>query len=78
MYIVPLGLYRALYGRKASEASPAKRSEAAWIPIHITHAKSYTYDTEMFNVKPQTTCSENVQWGGGVDPPLPVHDINVQ
>ena len=42
MYIVHLGPSRALYGRKASEASPAKRSEPVWTEIHIRHTKTYT------------------------------------
>ena len=29
---------RTLYGRKASKASPAKRSEPVWAAMHITHA----------------------------------------
>ena len=29
---------RTRYGRKASKASPAKRSEPVWTAMHITHA----------------------------------------
>ena len=32
------------YGPKASEASPAKRSEPVWTAIHITHATTSTYN----------------------------------